>query len=67
MGKVASKRRSLKIKQRQKRKKELARLREKYSQSKGKSDKEKALEKLSKLAPYLAKEDFLAPLKSSKK
>lgn len=64
MGKVASKRRSLKIKQGQKRRRELAKLRKKYSQAKTKTEKERVLEKVFRIAPFLSEKEFLAPLKS---
>jgi len=62
MGKEDPKRRSLKIKKAQKRAKKLARLRQLYAQAKTEQEKEKVLEKLFKIAPWLSKEEFLKPL-----
>ena len=62
MGKEDPKRRSLKIKKAQKRAKKLARLRQLYAQAKTEQEKEKILEKLFKIAPWLSKEEFLKPL-----
>ena len=62
MGKEDPKRRSFKIKKAQKRAKKLARLRQLYAQAKTEQEKEKVLEKLFKIAPWLSKEEFLKPL-----
>jgi len=64
MGKVNPKRRSFEIKKKQKRRKKLAKLRKKYSQAKTEVEKQKILEKVNRLAPYLSKEEFLKPLKA---
>jgi len=65
MGKEDPKRRSLKIKQAQKRAKKLARLRQLYAKAKTEQEKEKVLERLFKIAPWLSKEEFLKPLKQT--
>jgi len=66
MGRQHSKRRSMKIRQKQKRSKKLSRLREEYGKaSTGK--KEQILKKVFKLAPWLTKEKFLEPVKNKKK
>ncbi len=59
MGKEDSKRRSLKIKQAQKRAKKLAKLRHLYLEAKTPEEKEKVLEKVFKIAPWLSQEEFL--------
>jgi len=66
MSKVLPKRRKFKIKKRQKRRKKLAKLRELYSKTKSKKEKQKILEKVVKIAPYLSEEVFLAPLEKKK-
>jgi len=65
MGKKDPKRRSLKIKQTQKRAKKLARLRQLYAKAKTEQEKEKVLENLFKIAPWLSKEEFLKPLRQT--
>jgi len=62
MGKEDPKRRSLKIKKAQKRAKKLARLRRLYTEAKTREEKEKVLEKVTKIAPWLSEEEFLKPL-----
>ena len=62
MGKIASKRRSFEIRKKQKRAQELAKLRKLYSQAKTKTEKEKILTKVFRLAPYLSQKEFLASL-----
>ena len=64
MGRQHSKRRSMKIKQAQKRRGKLAKLRQLYKE--GKKDKDKILEKVFKIAPWLNKEEFLKPSQASK-
>jgi len=61
MSKVRPKRRRFEIKKRQERRKKLAKLRELYSKTKSKKEREKILEKVAKIAPYLSEEEFLAP------
>ena len=51
----------MKIKQAQKRRTKLAKLRQLYNE--GKKDKDKILEKVFKIAPWLNKEEFLKPIK----
>jgi hypothetical protein len=51
------------IEKRRKRKEKLKRLREKYLLAGTKEEKERILEKLRKIAPWLSEEEFLAPLK----
>ena len=65
MGRQHSKRRSMKIKQAQKRRAKLAKLRKLYKE--GKKDKDKILEKVFKIAPWLTKEEFLTSVKVAKK
>ena len=65
MGRLRVKRRKHQIKTKQLRKAKLAKLRVAYSKAKTSSEKEKILEKLHKIAPWLAREDFLATLKNT--
>ena len=51
------------IEKRRKRREKLKKLREKYLLAKTKEEKERILEKLRKIAPWLSEEGFLAPLK----
>jgi len=51
------------IEKRRKRREKLKKLREKYLLAKTKEEKERILEKLRKIAPWLSEEEFLAPLK----
>lgn len=62
MSRIDSKKRKIHLRTREKRKAKLAKLRERYSKAKMESDKEKVLEKVRKIAPWLSKEEFLAPL-----
>ncbi len=64
MGRQHSKRRSMVIRQKQKRRAKLAQLRKLYKE--GKKDKGKILEKVFKIAPMLSKEEFLKPTKEEK-
>jgi uncharacterized protein with von Willebrand factor type A (vWA) domain len=64
MGRIASKRRSFKIKKKQKHQKELAKLRKAYTKARTEDERKKVLEKLTRLAPYLSKKEFLIPFKS---
>jgi hypothetical protein len=66
MGRERKKRRTMKIRQAQKRRAKLARLRKKYQAAVMDSDKERILEKVFKIAPYLSKEEFLKPIKEKK-
>ncbi len=66
MGKEDPKRRSLKIKKAQKRTKKLARLRRLYAEARTREEKEKVLEKVEKIAPWLSEEEFLKPLQGPK-
>lgn len=65
MGKEDPKRRSLKIKQAQKRGKKLAKLRQLYLEAKTNQEKEQIWEKVFKIAPWLSEEEFLRPLKKA--
>lgn len=65
MGKEDPKRRSMKIRQAQKRAKKLAKLRQLYIKTTDKKEKEKILEKVFKIAPWLTEEEFLKPLKKT--
>jgi hypothetical protein len=51
------------IEKRRKRRAKLKKLREKYLLAKTKEEKEKILEKVRKITPWLSEEEFLAPLK----
>ncbi len=65
MGRLHSKRRSMQIKQAQKRRAKLAKLRKMYTE--GKKDKDKILEKVFKIAPWLSKKEFISSIKKEKK
>jgi hypothetical protein len=58
MSKVSPKRRRFQIKKRSKRRKKLKELKEKYFTVKKKGEKEKILQKIKKVAPYLSLEDL---------
>lgn len=64
MGRENKKRRSMKIKQAQKRRVKLGKLRQLYQE--GKKDKEKILEKVNKIAPWLSEEEFLKSIEKTK-
>lgn len=64
MSRVDKKRRKVLLQVREKRKAKLAKLRQKYVAAKTGNEKEKALEKARKVAPWLSQEEFLAPAKS---
>jgi len=61
MGRHRVKHRSSQIKIKQKRKVKLAKLRDGYALAKTREAKDKALEKVQKIAPWLSKEEFLTP------
>jgi hypothetical protein len=63
MGREHKKRRRMKIRQKQKRQKKLAKLREKYLAANMDSERKEVLEKVYKIAPWLTKEKFLEPIK----
>lgn len=65
MTRIASKRRKFQIRAKNKRKKELKKLRSQYLKAKTNSEKEKILEKVSRISPLLSKEEFLKSLKES--
>ena len=67
MGKQRLKKRRMKIRQKQKRQQKLAKLRQEYAAAKNDRQKEKALKKVFKIAPWLTKESFLKPIKNKKK
>ena len=66
MSKISPKRRKFEIKKRRKRRKKLAKLRQAYLSAKTKSEKEKILEKVNRIAPHLSREEFLKSLENSK-
>lgn len=59
-------RRRFEIRKKQKRRRKLKKLRELFAKAKSKKEKEKILEQVSKIAPYLAEEEFLTSLKEKK-
>jgi hypothetical protein len=67
MGRQHSKRRSMKIKQAQKRRFKLAKLRKKYIEAKNESEKDLVLTKVFKIVPWLTKKEFLAKIKNVEK
>ena len=56
----------MKIRQKQKRRAKLAKLRKKYTEADFEGDKEKIWEKVLKIAPWLNKKEFLGVIKKSK-
>ncbi|MGE4554913.1 MAG: DUF6800 family protein [Candidatus Paceibacterota bacterium] len=52
------------LRQKRKRKQKLKKLREKYILAKTQEEKEKILEKVFKIAPWLTEEEFLKPLRN---
>jgi len=66
MGRQHRKKRRMEIQQKQKRRIKLKKLRTAYDQADTSSEKDQILEKVKKIAPWLSKKEFLAPLKSSK-
>lgn len=64
MSRVTSKKRKLQIKTAHKRKRKLAKLRQEYLAAKTKDKKEKIFTKVSKIAPQLSEEEFLAQAKA---
>ena len=67
MGRCRPKRRSMVIKQNQKRRVKLGKLRQKYVKTNSDMEKEKILEKVFKIASWLTKEKFLASVKKKPK
>jgi hypothetical protein len=55
--------RKTELHQRRKRKEKLRKLRSKYALAKTNQEKEKILEKVKRIAPWLSEEEFLEPLK----
>lgn len=66
MSKLNSKRKAFKIKKNHKRSKKLFKLRQKYQKAKSKGEKDKVLEKVFKVSPWLSEEEFLSSIKESK-
>lgn len=56
----------MKIRQKQKRSRKLKKLRQAYDESNKVTEKNQILDKVAKIAPWLSKEEFLAPLKNKK-
>ncbi len=59
-------RRRFEIRKKQKRKRKLEKLRELFAKTKSKKEKEKILEQVSKITPYLTEKEFLTSLKEKK-
>ena len=59
-------RRRFEIRKKQKRKRKLKKLRELFAKTKSKKEKEKILEQVSKITPYLTEEEFLTSLEEKK-
>ena len=59
MSRISPTKRKMQIKGRQKRHQKLGKLRAKYRSAKGILEKEKILEKVSRLAPWLSEKEFL--------
>jgi len=59
-------RRRFEIRKKQKRRRKLKKLRELFVKTKSKKEKEKILEQVSKITPYLTEEEFLTSLKEKK-
>ncbi len=57
----------MKIRQAQKRRAKLAKLRKEYNEASFEGDKEKIWDKVFKIAPWLSKGVFLSPVKKIKK
>jgi hypothetical protein len=58
--------RKTEIHRRRKRREKLRKLRSRYSLAKTNQEKEKILEKVKRIAPWLSEEEFLEPLKNKK-
>lgn len=63
MAKIDSKKRTIRIRIRKKRKRKLTKLRQEYLAAKNNEKKDKILEKIKKIAPWLSQENFLTPIK----
>lgn len=59
MGKIYQKRRQFQIKRKQKRKKKLRKLKEKYLAANSQREKKKIAEKIKRIAPHLQIEEYL--------
>jgi len=59
MSKILQKRRKFEIRKKQKRRKKLKKLREKYLEAKTKEEKGKIIEKIRKIAPHIVRKEFL--------
>lgn len=66
MSKLNSKRRAFKIKKNHRRSKKLFKLRQKYQKAKTKGERQRVLEKVFKIAPWLSEEEFLSSVKQTK-
>lgn len=66
MAKISKKKRSMKIKIKLRKQSKLAKLRRKYAEAKYSQEKEKILEKVFRLTPWLSKNEFLTPLDKGK-
>jgi len=64
MSKISQKRRQFEIKRKQKRRKKLKKLKEKYFLAKSKEEKEKIIEKIKRISPHLSIEEFLGKIKN---
>ncbi len=60
---MARQTREAEIRRRRKRKEKLEKLRKKYQEAKAEEEKRKILEKVSKIAPWLSQEEFLATIR----
>jgi hypothetical protein len=67
MGRVSPTKRKMAIAQKRKKQKKLKKLRQKYLAAKTSEEKSSLLEKVYRLAPWLTKKKFLAPIKESQK
>jgi len=59
MGKVSVKRRQFEIRAKRKRKQKIKKLKDRYLEAKSKSEKEKILEKIKKIAPHYPDKEIL--------
>lgn len=66
MSKISRKRRQFEIRKKRKRQAKLKKLKEKFLSAKSQEEKDKVLEKMKRIAPYLNVEEYIKEISSEK-
>jgi len=66
MSKISRKRRQFEIRKKRKRREKLKKLKEKFLSAKSQEEKDKILEKMKRIAPYLNVEEYIKEISSEK-